>query len=232
MAQSRKTKAKPSQAELISAHAELELRPGATLNQIKESYRRLARALHPDLNPGLLGCTMARVNKAYQTLLDHLSQSDPSRPKPRPTPPPPNPYFAGPLAVRPQTPPAPPAPAAGQNEPQEALPLSNYRLTGVVKADGGLIYQVEVNGHPDSMRLPLRRRRACRVCHGSGVITNHDQQAHCSHCGGRGRIVCSEGVDVPLPGDWTPGQRLRLPGESHEGPVVVELTEPANRWEV
>lgn len=54
--------------DIREAYRTLDLRPGASWAEVRSAYRRLARALHPDLNPGRRGEDMARVNRAYQRL--------------------------------------------------------------------------------------------------------------------------------------------------------------------
>ena len=46
----------------------LGVRPDAPLNEIKRAYRQRARALHPDLNPGIDRAEFQRVQAAYQKL--------------------------------------------------------------------------------------------------------------------------------------------------------------------
>jgi len=48
----------------------LEVSPSATLAEIKRSYHRLARQLHPDLNKQALDTHIKRLNLVYQTLRD------------------------------------------------------------------------------------------------------------------------------------------------------------------
>ncbi|MCA1906531.1 MAG: DnaJ domain-containing protein, partial [Desulfarculus sp.] len=57
---------------LDQAYAALGLAPGAGLEQVKAAYRRLARELHPDLNPQAPAGAMARINAAHGLLLRHL----------------------------------------------------------------------------------------------------------------------------------------------------------------
>lgn len=59
--------------DIREAYQALDLMPGATWAEVKAAYRRLARALHPDLNPGRQGADMARVNRAYQRLSAFLA---------------------------------------------------------------------------------------------------------------------------------------------------------------
>ncbi|ADK86649.1 heat shock protein DnaJ domain protein [Desulfarculus baarsii DSM 2075] len=66
--------------EIIESYAQLDLRPGATtLDQARQAYHRLAKALHPDLHPGALGVMMAKVNRAYKKVLEHLAQEEQRR---------------------------------------------------------------------------------------------------------------------------------------------------------
>jgi curved DNA-binding protein CbpA len=48
----------------------LEVSPGATLEQIKQSYRRLARLYHPDVNKGSPDSRIKLLNEAYSVLSD------------------------------------------------------------------------------------------------------------------------------------------------------------------
>src|SRR5947209_14822448 len=45
---------------------------GATLNDVKRAYRRLARKHHPDINPGdrLAAAKFRQIAEAYETLSD------------------------------------------------------------------------------------------------------------------------------------------------------------------
>jgi tetratricopeptide (TPR) repeat protein len=58
----------------------LELKSGATLSEIKASYRRLARQCHPDVNRGDLEAheKFIALTEGYQTLLRMLSQKNKS----------------------------------------------------------------------------------------------------------------------------------------------------------
>ena len=52
---------------LTECYALLEVLPGATLDEIKASYRKLAFKFHPDLNPGDARAAQrfSRLNEAY-----------------------------------------------------------------------------------------------------------------------------------------------------------------------
>lgn len=59
--------------DIRDAYHALDVMPGADLDEVKAAYRRQARALHPDLNPGRPDRDMAQVNRAYQRLCDFLA---------------------------------------------------------------------------------------------------------------------------------------------------------------
>ena len=98
----------------------LGLKRGASFNEVKAAYRRLARQYHPDINPGdrYAHEKFIQLHQAYQVLLDAVNVEGcaPESPTPKPastpaaTPPTPKPP-----QPKPQTPPqAPP-----QNPPRK-----------------------------------------------------------------------------------------------------------------
>lgn len=59
---------------LDACYALLELEPGSSRLLVKRAYRRLARRLHPDVNPSSdAHQQMQALNDAYRTLLEHLA---------------------------------------------------------------------------------------------------------------------------------------------------------------
>ena len=55
---------------MLDYYAILEVSSSATTNEIKKSYRRLARLHHPDLNQDALDTHIKRLNEAYEVLRD------------------------------------------------------------------------------------------------------------------------------------------------------------------
>jgi DnaJ-class molecular chaperone len=299
--------------DIQKAYQDLDLTPGASLDEVKQAYRRLARALHPDLNPGALGALMGRVNQAYEKLLRHLDgqrphQAGPARgaqdpqadasPKQRRS------RQAGfsayeyevfqaargahgeharrkaawqdlkrrfyeqareaaqaaarakemrkdvqteakapatsPVAgVRPMADegqvlsPSDPrvAPAKAMvDEPVtgplgiDRKPADGWRLLGLDKQDGVLLYRVELSGRPDSISLPVRCCRTCPQCDGAGRYRDRAGLVHrCPSCGGRGRITRADRVKVALPDAWKPGQCMTVPACNSDGEIIVQL---------
>lgn len=64
---------------LSECYSLLEVSPGATLDEVKASYRRLAFKYHPDLNPGDARAAQrfTRLNEAYVLLKKNLEGSAP-----------------------------------------------------------------------------------------------------------------------------------------------------------
>jgi DnaJ-class molecular chaperone len=236
--------------EIEQAYRDLDLEPGADLNQVKQAYHRLAKAFHPDLHPGTQGLLMQRINRAYQTLASHLRAQEPVNGyvfqefqdgAPRRGARTFSSFFhraarsAGRAADTPESqaqgPLAGPDGAEGQRpQPQDSPslgPLSpdpdpSWRLLGIVNENGTLVYRTEVRGRPSVLTLPLRRQRPCRQCKGTGLyITRRGRHRHCPACGGRGRLTYSDQVTVNLPQDWTPGQVIEAPAA--EGGEIIRI---------
>jgi curved DNA-binding protein CbpA len=66
-----------STTNLDKCYQLLEIRRGASLDELKAAYRSLARKLHPDLNPDDADAhqRFISLNQAYQILLDRLQAS-------------------------------------------------------------------------------------------------------------------------------------------------------------
>ncbi|WAL62732.1 J domain-containing protein [Thermocoleostomius sinensis] len=67
--------ARPS--NLAQYYQQLELPTNATVQQVKEAYRRLAKQYHPDLNPGDRWAAeqFLRIQQAYEMLITALEQA-------------------------------------------------------------------------------------------------------------------------------------------------------------
>jgi molecular chaperone DnaJ len=59
------------------------------------------------------------------------------------------------------------------------------------------------------------RSQACRRCDGTGRIVEHP----CESCSGAGRVLEERALDVEVPPGIHDGQRIRLSGEGHAGPL-------------
>ncbi|MGC9503509.1 DnaJ domain-containing protein [Baaleninema sp.] len=92
--------------EPIDDYRVLGLTANATLEDVKASYRRLARRYHPDLNPGLSPEKFLELHAAYQRLLETVRSHRQARVA-SPTPPRSQPS-SSPQTARSQPPPSPP----------------------------------------------------------------------------------------------------------------------------
>lgn len=304
--------------DIHKAYQELDLTPGASLNEVKDAYRRLARALHPDLHPGARGALMSRVNRAYERLVRHLEgqhphQAGPAKAGKRQNQGPNREHSksrssqdgfkayeyeeftaergahgeharrysawqdlkrrfydqarraaqtAAKAAGKTQTSeqaqteteeksafraapkksslsdedqvisPSDPRIEKQEEEPVagpvglERQPVEGWRLLGLDKQDGVLLYRVELNGRPALISLPVRCCRPCSLCQGAG---RHRDAAgrlqRCAACGGRGRIARADQVQVEPPKNWRPGQRIQVPACNSENQILVELSQ-------
>jgi len=57
------------------AHEVLDLRPGASLEEVKRKYKQLARLYHPDLNPDADPDHIRELNEAFLRIREHLARS-------------------------------------------------------------------------------------------------------------------------------------------------------------
>lgn len=68
----------PNEHTVEELYAIFDLEVGATRVRVKSAYRRLARRLHPDINPAPdANARMQALNAAYRTLLDSLDEDSP-----------------------------------------------------------------------------------------------------------------------------------------------------------
>lgn len=304
--------------DIHKAYQELDLTPGASLDEVKDAYRRLARALHPDLHPGAMGALMSRVNQAYERLVRHLEsqhphQAGPARANKRQNPDPSHEQSksrssqhdfktyeyeeftaqrgahgeharrysawqelkrrfydqarraaqaAAETTGKTQTSeraeteaeensvfrtapkrsrlsdeaqvisPNDPRIEKQKEEPMagpvglDRQPAQGWRLLGLDKQNGVLIYRVEFTGRPAFINLPVRCCRPCSLCRGAG---QHGDAAgrlrRCAACGGRGRIARADQVQVELPKNWRPGQCIQAPACNSEKQILVELNQ-------
>jgi len=75
----------PQEQQIAQYYANLELKPGATLDEVRQAYRGMMRRYHPDKHLGdperhKAATELAQsLTKAYQALVDHLGKQQSSR---------------------------------------------------------------------------------------------------------------------------------------------------------
>src|SRR6266536_5654902 len=186
---------------------------------IKKAYRRLARKLHPDVNPGdkTAQKRFQEVQEAYDVLRDAEKRraydrfGHAGRPAPGF-----ETYGTGGFGA---------AAAGPEGSPFEGFQFETgdlgdlfgnlfggrARATGPEKGEdaSGTIeipFREAVLG--GSATLSLRREKECPTCHGTGRIGREA----CATCRGRGRLAEVESVRIKIPEGTENGGTIRVPG--------------------
>ncbi len=201
----------------LNPYQTLNLPEGASINDIKAAFRRLAKAHHPDA----AGRTSGDVEKfikaqtAYQKLLKKAVAHNRARRAEEA------------------------APAGGQAEPKAApRAAANWRLEATWEAGLDVHYRLSIlrpaeGGCP--VVLPWQAREACPRCLGQGRTLSRVGSLYrpcaCTKCGGQGTVARESRLNVNLTPEMV-GRgliRLRQAGlynaqEARRGDLILEIT--------
>jgi molecular chaperone DnaJ len=197
----------------------------ASEDEIKKAYRRLARKLHPDVNPGDKSAQkrFQEVQEAYDVLRDAEKRRA---------------YDRFGHAGRPAAGFEGAGPAGFGGRPggfEGGAPFEGFHFeTGDFGDLFGSIFggraqetgprkgedaagTIEVPFHDavlgGTASLSLRREKECPQCHGTGRIGREV----CPTCRGRGRVAEAETVRIKIPEGTEDGGTVRVPGKGNAG---------------
>ena len=195
---------------------------GASDSDIKKAYRRLARKLHPDVNPG--DKTSQKRFQEVQEAYDVLKDAEKRRAYDR----------FGHAASAPGFDPG--ATSSGGFGGGAGGPFSNVSFESTDFADlfgnifgGGARFRTEPEkGEPaygtievdfreavlgGTASLSLRREKTCPACGGTGQVGKNV----CPTCRGAGRVPETERVRIRIPEGTADGGTIRIPGKGGAG---------------
>jgi len=196
----------------------------ATEADIKKAYRRLARKLHPDVNPGDKSAQkkFQDVQEAYDILRDTEKRRAYDRFGHAGRPTGFDPSSAGPGA-------SPGGFGGADGSSFEGFHFEGGDIgdlfgnlfggrarTGPEKgedAQGTIVLPFRDAALGGTTSLSLRREKECANCHGSGRVGREV----CPACRGRGRVAEVETVRIKIPEGTDDGGTIRVPGKGSAG---------------
>ena len=199
---------------------------GASEADIKKAYRRLARKLHPDVNPGDKSAQkkFQEVQEAYEVLRDEEKRRAYDRFG----------HAGAPTGFDPGAARGG-APGGFSGFPGGGGGFEGFEFQGDLSDLFGNIFGAGRRAPTEPQRgeeaagsieipfreavlggmasLSIRRERACEKCGGTGRVG----RSPCPVCHGSGRVAQSETVKIKIPEGTENGGTIRVPGKGSEG---------------
>ena len=199
---------------------------GASEADIKKAYRRLARKLHPDVNPG--DKTSQKRFQEVQEAYDVLKDSEKRRAYDRFGHAASSAGFDAEAAAgfgRGGS----PFPGGGSPFPNVSYESTDFsELFGNIFGGASRFRTGPENGEPSygtievpfrdavlggTTSLSLRREKECPTCHGSG----RTGRTVCATCRGAGKVAEAETIRIRIPEGTADGGTIRIPGKGGPG---------------
>ncbi|MFH1091902.1 MAG: DnaJ domain-containing protein [Pseudomonadota bacterium] len=193
----------------------LDLKPEASLDDVKASYRRLVKKLHPDSAPaGGDPDRFSRVHQAYRALLRQLTGRSADSTDPLST---------GLMMTE----------TAASSGPA-------WRFEGVSEVGRDVVYMIRASAFAVrtglTVELPVKKEDACPRCLGAGYTLMpifggpHLHRANCPKCQGSGVVKKSTTVRVSMTPEMLRMGKVRLhdlgryaPAKGERGDLIVEV---------
>jgi len=183
---------------VMDLYAVLGLRPGASSGEIKRAYRRLARRLHPDINPGdrAADARFRQIALAYETLIDEDRRRQYDQTGIADAPVEGTTYGFEGFDFSVEVSAGPEASTFGDLF-ADVLQRAGAPVTGSGRPSRGSDLHVTLPlGFLDSIRgtdglVTVNRYVSCRTCGGAGVVPA--QEVPCSQCRGTGALRSTRG---------------------------------------
>ncbi|GAB4368807.1 MAG: curved DNA-binding protein [Deltaproteobacteria bacterium] len=192
---------------------------GASADEIRKAFRRLARKYHPDVNPGNreAEAKFKEINEAHEVLGDPKKRKE---------------YDAlrsgvfsggpgnGPFRWTWTTGSGPGTEPAWGDSPDFEDLLGEFLGGGGTGVRFGRGSDLTLELPVDFLEMArgavrdirYRRPRACSACGGSG----RSGRSRCASCGGRGRVEGEERIQVRIPAGAKDGARIRVAGKGED----------------
>jgi DnaJ-class molecular chaperone len=221
----------------------LGIKRGASEDEIKKAYRKLARKFHPDLNPG--DKTAEDQFKGLQQAYDVLSEPENRKLYDQ--------YGENWRAVKAGAGVPPPGWEGGQRTagrpPPGGFDFNDFDFSGFGGGSGGFDFgdlfgrggrstrrssrgqdveaELELSleeAHRGGRRtLQLQAAETCPTCNGAGVKDNQP----CPTCGGAGQVLRPKTIEVNIPAGVRDGSTIRLAGQ---GGAAMNGTQPGDLY--